>query len=89
MIATIIEFVHGPFDGHIEMVGIPMHALPIRLACCVSDNVFRLIAGQSQLPKSQVTSIVRYQRQRRGDKCIYFFAEATSPTESDANSVIG
>ena len=87
MMASSIEFINGPFDGHCETVGLPRHDLPTRLVCYVSHNVFRLIAGQSRLSKSRVTSLASYQRQRRGDKCIYFFIESTSPTGTGTNSV--
>ncbi len=71
-----IEFIGGPFDGHIEQVSSDYEQLPADLLCLVNENVFRLIGGQEPLPDRSFTSVAIYQRQPSNGRCVYLFIEA-------------
>jgi hypothetical protein len=72
-----IEFINGPFDGHLELV--PSRSLPENIVCFVSENVFRMLEGRPRLSKSRFTSVAVYQRQSRSERMVYCFAGAVAP----------
>ena len=74
-----IEFINGPFDGHVELVSSSVERLPGSIVCYVSENVFRLFEGLCRLPSSAFTSVAVYQREDRGDRTTYRFAGAIAP----------
>jgi hypothetical protein len=75
-----VEFLGGPFDGHREPFARD-EPLPEHLTWLVSQNIFRHLEGEPEIPVAPITSVAVYQRGREGDKWCYRFARAISPHE--------
>ena len=73
-----IEFVGGPFDGHMETRSID-ETWPSNIVWLVSDNVFRLLRGESHQLDAPITSVAVYQWVQRETGWQYVFAAAMSP----------
>jgi hypothetical protein len=76
-----IQFVGGPFDGHVELFPDPAELLPQDLMWFVCANVFHILEGKSERPKQPITSIAVYERMRRQGMWRYDFVGALSPKE--------
>lgn len=71
-----IEYIHGPFDGHIESVADCCEAMPEELLCMVNENVFRLMCRRRPEPHIALTSIAIYERTQRNGTWVYLFVGA-------------
>jgi hypothetical protein len=80
-LSSVIEFVGGPFDGHLEMFPAAAEQLPQDLIWLVTGNVYRLLDGESAGPKQPVTSIALYERRYRRAAWRYEFTGVISPRE--------
>jgi hypothetical protein len=78
---SVVEFVGGPFDGHVELFCGPAERLPEDMIWFVSQNVFRILQGQAEGPKAPVTSIAFYGRSEQEGIWRYCFHGAISPRE--------
>ena len=78
---NIIEFVNGPFDGHLEILSTRAAELPETLVCYISENVFRLMNGETQRSRYSITSVAFYRRARRSTGWVYSFAGAVAPDQ--------
>lgn len=76
-----IEFIGGPFDGHVELFPTPAEQLPQDLMWFVCADVFHVLDGKNECAKQPITSIAVYERKwRRGTWC-YLFVGAMSPKQ--------
>ena len=66
-----IEFIDGPYDGHVEPLAMPAAELPFQISCCGSEDTFRLLHGQSRIHEREITSFAIYVRNRRGDRWVF------------------
>jgi hypothetical protein len=76
-----IEFIHGPLDGHIEILSIAAEQLPESIICYISENIFRLLDGRTEQHAYRITSAAIYKRQRRIKSWNYTFAAAIAPDQ--------
>lgn len=76
-----VEFVGGPFDGHRQSLRISSKDWGERLAIPVSENVFRLLAGDSKGAQAPASSVAVYELRDHKRKYYYYFVEARSPEE--------
>lgn len=76
-----IQFVGGPYDGHVQPFNDP--GLIERLALPVHESVLLLLKGKKLGLPSAINSIARYQLQRTGDAWQYHFVELVSAKDID------
>lgn len=76
---TTVEFVGGPFDGHVESYSDSTRKPPEFLLFCITENAFRFIHGRKPKHNPTPTSIAIYGRYRRGDRWVYDFLQAVAP----------
>lgn len=81
-----VEFVGGPFDGHRQTIRLPSEDRREVIAIPVNENVFRLLEGVRQGPKSLPSSIAVYELRKRKGSCRYHFTGAKSPNEFDVKN---
>jgi len=74
----LIEFLHGPFDGHREAVDRDCETLPEELLCLVTANSFRCFDDEPRVRDEELTSIAIYQRRPRSGEWVYLFAGTIS-----------
>ncbi len=71
-----IEFIGGPYDGHVETSDChPIH-LAVDVVFLVCDNALRLLNGTEPLPGRSLTSIALYELQHRNGTARYRFVGA-------------
>ena len=81
-----IEFVGGPFDGHAQRIDVPPDGLLAEARLPVSEDVFRLMAGERSTRKAPATSTAVYCRERDHSRVRYRFVCAQPPErQSDAS----
>ena len=68
-----IEFLYGPFDGHVEYTRSQCDDLPGELLVLVNENSYRLIEKQPPVPSAACSSIAIYDRVRRNGTWVYLF----------------
>ncbi|KAA5547307.1 hypothetical protein FYK55_02615 [Roseiconus nitratireducens] len=78
---TGIEFIGGPFDGHVEALVRSPEELPELLVTHVNQNVFRLFEGADPVSCRCPTSVVFYRRQQTDDGWVFRFGGAVAPRE--------
>lgn len=74
-----IEYIGGPFDGHVEVFAVPDAQLPQDLIFFVSSDGSKILDGRRVRRRHSVTSIALYERQRRCGSWNYGFVGAISP----------
>ncbi len=76
----VIEFIGGPFDGHIESIA-DDDEMPPELWWMVNANVFWLLDGKPHGLRQPITSVALYNIQTRADENRYVFLGAVSLDE--------
>jgi hypothetical protein len=76
-----IQFIGGPYDGHVQAFGDP--GLMQQLSLPVSGNMLPLLKGEKLGPSSPINSLARYALRRVGDDWQYQFVELMSAREFD------
>jgi hypothetical protein len=76
-----IQFVGGPYDGHIQPFGDP--GLIQQLSLPVNENMLPLLKGEKLGPSSPINSLARYRMRQVGDDWKYEFVELISAKEID------
>lgn len=76
-----IQFVGGPFDGHVQPFGDP--GLIQQLSLPVNENMLPLLKGEKLGPSSPINSLARYRLRQVGDDWKYEFVELISAKEID------
>ena len=76
-----IEFVGGPFDGHLQPVSVAPKHLAAHAAVPVSEKVFRLLEGKPIDGESVITSVAVYRLYESAGVCRYQFVIAKSPAD--------
>jgi hypothetical protein len=60
--SCVIEFIGGPFDGHVQSVSLPPRELIDVVALPVNSNVLHMVNGEPVGEKSPASSIAVYER---------------------------
>jgi hypothetical protein len=76
-----IEYLYGPFDGHVEYTRTQCDEFPKELLCLVNENAFRLIENQMPVPHVACNSIAIYERVKRNKSWFYLFRGAIPTKE--------
>ncbi len=76
-----IQFVGGPYDGHVQAFGDP--GLLNHLSLPVSENILPLLKGEMLGPSTPINSLARYALRKVGDDWQYQFVELMSAKEFD------
>jgi hypothetical protein len=80
-----VEFIGGPFDGHVEWLSAKTGELartgelPEHVLCYISENAFRQLHGQDATSAFSVTSVAIYALLLHGADWAYFFVKAVAP----------
>lgn len=80
-VSGTIEFLGGPFDGHVASYSGAADQLPEDVLAPVSENMFRVLNGRMPEDGWPVTSMVIYERQLRGARWYYVLVGAVSPAQ--------
>jgi hypothetical protein len=76
-----IQFVGGPYDGHVQAFGDP--GLLNHLSLPVSENMLPLLKGEKLGPSTPINSLARYALRQVVDDWQYQFVELISAREFD------
>jgi hypothetical protein len=74
-----VEFMGGPFDGHVELLPTERGDLPEHVLCYVSENLFRQLHGQENVSRFTVTSVAIYMLLLHNGGWAYIFVKAVAP----------
>jgi hypothetical protein len=77
-----VQFLGGPFDGHVQAVRLPPNCLAKLVALPVSREIFQMLAGQRPAPRTPVTSEALYQLEEMGSQPCYRFLKSIAPVTS-------
>lgn len=80
-ISGTIEFLGGPFDGHVATFSGTAEQLPEDVLAPVSENMFRVLDGHVPEQGLPVTSLVIYERQSRAARWYYVLVGAVAPAQ--------
>jgi hypothetical protein len=80
-----IQFVGGPYDGHVQSFSDP--GLLHHLSLPVSENMLPLWKGEKLGPSSPINSLARYALQKAGDDWQYRFVELISAEGIDIEAI--
>ena len=73
-----IEFIDGPYDGHVlQCLMQPVH-LPADVVWLVCDDAFRMLDGKESCPRGSITSVAVYALEMTNPVVRYRFARAIS-----------
>ena len=76
-----IQFVGGPYDGHVQAFGDP--GLLNHLSLPVSEDMLPLLKDEKLGPSTPINSIARYALRKVGDNWQYEFVELMSAKDFD------
>jgi hypothetical protein len=76
-----IQFVGGPYDGHVQPFGDP--GLIQQLSLPVNENLLPLLKGETLRPSTPINSLARYRLRQVGENWQYQFVELLSAKEID------
>jgi hypothetical protein len=80
-----MQFYDGPYDGHVQTVGLPPGQLARVVALPVSAEIFRLLGGNRQPPHVPITSEALYQLEGSTDEPCYRFLRSVAPVGSHSH----
>jgi len=70
--AIPVEFIGGPFDGHRQVVAVPLEDLATPVALPINENVFRMLDGQGRGPAAPSQTVALYElRTDNGGRYFY------------------
>jgi hypothetical protein len=78
-----IEFMGGPYDGHVQKVLLEATELAAVALLPVSRTVYAWLEGHPHPPQTRVTSVAVYEFDATGDGCRYRFARALDPAQTE------
>ena len=68
-----VEFVGGPYDGHRQLARLSKRDCGEVISIPVSENVFRMLAGEPPGAESPTSSVAVYQLRKEGGAYRYHF----------------
>jgi cobyrinic acid a,c-diamide synthase len=71
--SCVIEFVGGPFDGHVQYVSLQPSELMELVTLPVNENVLRLVNGEPIGQRAAATSLATYERDLDLQSPRYYF----------------
>jgi hypothetical protein len=75
---SAIEFIGGPYDGHVlQCLTQPVH-LPANVVWLVCEDAFRMLDGKESCPRGSITSVAIYELEITNTVIRYRFARAIS-----------
>ena len=74
-----VEFIGGPFDGHVQNVRLAPHRLASIVALPVSEEIFQMLAGGPSDPHTPVTSEALYELDSAANRPCYRFLRSVAP----------
>jgi hypothetical protein len=83
---TEVNFIGGPYDGHIQTFVVPSDRLFRKMAVPVNRNVFRALAGIPRGPEEPATSVAIYELEEQNGQLQYRFSEARRAKELNLES---
>lgn len=81
-----VQFIGGPFDGHVQAVRIRPCDLAKLVALPVSREIFQTLAGDRPAPETLVTSEALYQLESTRNSPCYRFLKAIAPVPTQTGS---
>lgn len=83
---TEINFIGGPYDGHVQTFVVPTDRLFRKMAVPVNRNVFRALAGMPRGPEAPASSVAIYELVEDGNGWRYEFSESRRAKELNLES---
>lgn len=77
-----VEFIGGPFDGHVQRVSLNLEDMAEVALLPVSRAIYGWLHGQAKPPRARVTSMAEYHLELAGSECRYRFKRSLAPAES-------
>jgi hypothetical protein len=77
-----VEFRGGPFDGHLQVVGLSVHELSSFVTLPVNPETIAALTHKLHVAQSAPTSIAVYELAKRSPMPQYEFLGAVDPTET-------
>ena len=78
---SLVEFIGGPYDGHLlQCLTRPVH-LPANVAWLVCEDAFRMLDGRASCSRGAMTSVAIYDLQMTNSVIRYRFVRAISINE--------
>ena len=74
-----IEFIGGPFDGHLQDISLAPGELAEMVLLPVNENMLRMVQGQHRGPKAVPTSVAMYSLEQHEGRWRYRYGWAASP----------
>jgi hypothetical protein len=74
-----VQFLGGPFDGHVQAVRLPRGSLAKLVALPVSREIFQMLSGNRPAPHTPVTSEALYQLDATAHEPCYRFVRSVTP----------
>ena len=84
-----VEFIGGPFDGHVHLASFPPHELAPLASLPVNENMFRMLDNQPPGEKSPASSVAVYELESRLGAYRYRFLGSTSASEFQLQAWMG
>lgn len=83
---TQVQFIGGPYDGHIQNFVVPTERLFRKMAVPVNSNVFCALSGMPRGPEAPATSVAIYELCEFDGDWRYEFAESRLAEELNLES---
>ena len=84
-----VEFIGGPFDGHVHLASFPPDELAPIASLPVNDNMFRMLDNKTPGAKCPATSVAIYELEAEQGEWRYRFCGATSAREFELQQWMG
>ena len=84
-----VEFMGGPFDGHVHLASFPPDELAPIASLPVNDNMFRMLDNKIPAAKCPATSVAIYELETQKGEWRYRFRGATSAREFELHHWLG
>ena len=84
-----VEFIGGPFDGHVHLASFPPDELAPLASLPVNENMFRMLENHPPRVKAPATSVAVYELQHAGGTWRYRFLGSTAASEFELQQWLG
>jgi hypothetical protein len=76
-----VQFIGGPFDGHVQWVRLPQASLAKVAALPVSREILQMLGADGTMPESPATSEALYRLEEVAGEPRYRFIKSMAPVE--------
>jgi hypothetical protein len=77
-----VQFIGGPFDGHVQSVRLPRASLAKVAALPVSGEILEMLGAGRTAPQATASSEALYRLEELGGRLRYRFIKSVAPVET-------